>query len=50
MPRVVGGDAAAPGLRFLGFVPRPGQIGYMGREARKAARGIKRELQPSKAA
>jgi cation diffusion facilitator CzcD-associated flavoprotein CzcO len=50
MPRVVGGDAAAPGLRFLGFVPRPGQLGYMGREARKAARGIKRELQPSKAA
>jgi cation diffusion facilitator CzcD-associated flavoprotein CzcO len=50
MPRVVGGDAVAPGLRLLGFVPRPGQLGYMGKEGRKAARGIKRELQSSKAA
>lgn len=43
-PRAVGGEAAAPGLRFLGFVPRPGAIGYMGKEARRAAKGIKREL------
>jgi hypothetical protein len=50
IPRIVGGQAAAPGLRFLGFVPRPGQLGYMGKEARRAARGIKRELQSSKTA
>jgi cation diffusion facilitator CzcD-associated flavoprotein CzcO len=41
-PRAVGGREAAPGLRFLGFVPRPGQIGCMGGEARRAAREITR--------
>jgi cation diffusion facilitator CzcD-associated flavoprotein CzcO len=40
VPRVHGGPAAAPGLRFVGYTPRPGQIGYMGREARRAAREI----------
>jgi cation diffusion facilitator CzcD-associated flavoprotein CzcO len=44
MPRAVGGEPAAPGLWFLGFVPRPGQIGYMGKEAGRAAKAIKREL------
>jgi cation diffusion facilitator CzcD-associated flavoprotein CzcO len=42
-PRIHGGPAAAPGLRFIGFEPRPGQIGYMGREARRAAKEIKAE-------
>jgi hypothetical protein len=42
-PRVHGGKAAAPGLRFIGYLPRPGQIGHMGREAQKAARAIKNE-------
>jgi hypothetical protein len=43
-PRAVGVDAAAPGLRFLGYVPRPGQLGYMAKEAKRAARAIRREL------
>ena len=44
VPRAVGGKPAAPGLRFIGFVPRPGGLGYMGKEARRAAKGIAREL------
>jgi cation diffusion facilitator CzcD-associated flavoprotein CzcO len=48
-PLVHGGPAAAPGLRFLGYWPIPGQIGEMGREARRAAREIKRELDASTA-
>ena len=43
-PRAHGGPAAAPGLRFIGYRPAPGQIGDMGREARRAARAIKSEL------
>lgn len=38
------GRPAAPGLRFIGFVPRPGGLGYMGKEARRAAKAIRREL------
>jgi hypothetical protein len=30
----------APGLRFVGYVPRPAHLGLMGSEAREAARGI----------
>jgi cation diffusion facilitator CzcD-associated flavoprotein CzcO len=41
-PSAVGGGEAAPGLRFIGYVPGPGQIRYMSREARRAARGIAR--------
>jgi cation diffusion facilitator CzcD-associated flavoprotein CzcO len=44
MPRARGRQPAAPGLRFIGYVPRPGGIGYMGKEARRAARAIEREL------
>jgi cation diffusion facilitator CzcD-associated flavoprotein CzcO len=44
VPRVHGGPAAAPGLRFVGYTPRPGQIGYMGREARRAVKEIDDEL------
>ena len=44
LPRVHGGPAALPGLRFLGYWPAPGQIGNMGREARRAARAIKQEV------
>ncbi|HYF26526.1 MAG TPA: NAD(P)/FAD-dependent oxidoreductase [Baekduia sp.] len=44
VPRVVGECAAADGLRFIGYVPRPGGIGYMAKEARRAARAIAREL------
>jgi cation diffusion facilitator CzcD-associated flavoprotein CzcO len=42
-PRVHGGPAAAPGLRFVGYTPVQGQIGLMGREARRAAREISAE-------
>jgi putative flavoprotein involved in K+ transport len=31
---------AAPGLRFVGYIPRPAQLGLMGREAKGAAREI----------
>jgi cation diffusion facilitator CzcD-associated flavoprotein CzcO len=41
-PRVASGREAAPGLRFVGFVPGPGQIRAMAREARRAAREITR--------
>jgi cation diffusion facilitator CzcD-associated flavoprotein CzcO len=43
-PRSRGEEAAAPGLRFIGFVPRPGQLGGMVKEAKRAARAIAREL------
>jgi cation diffusion facilitator CzcD-associated flavoprotein CzcO len=44
VPLVHGGPAAAPGLRFIGYEPRPGQIGYLGAEATRAAKQIKKEL------
>jgi cation diffusion facilitator CzcD-associated flavoprotein CzcO len=44
LPRVHGGPAVAPGLRFIGYQPRPAQIGYVGTEATRAAKQIKREL------
>lgn len=44
MPRARGAKAAAPGLRFIGYVPRPGGLGYMGKEGRRAAKAIVREL------
>ena len=43
LPRVHGGDPAAPGLRFIGYRPQPAQIRHMGREARRAARSVRRE-------
>jgi glycine/D-amino acid oxidase-like deaminating enzyme len=43
-PRAVGPVAAAPGLRFIGYVTRPGALGYMGTEAKRAAKAIAREL------
>jgi cation diffusion facilitator CzcD-associated flavoprotein CzcO len=44
MPRALAQRSAAPGMRFVGYVPRPGGLGYMGKEARRAARAIAREL------
>ena len=44
LPIARGEQPAAPGLRFIGFVPRPGGLAYMGKEARHAARAISREL------
>jgi len=43
-PRVVGEKAAVAGLRFIGYVPRPSQIGASAKQARRAARRIAREL------
>jgi hypothetical protein len=40
VPRVRGGQEAAPGLRFVGYVPKPGHIGLMGAEAKLVAAGI----------
>jgi len=44
VPVVHGGRPAAPGLRFVGYEPRPAHLGYLGAEARVAARGIGHEL------
>ena len=43
-PRVVGEEPAASGLRFVGYIPRPSQIGASAKQARRAARVIAREL------
>jgi cation diffusion facilitator CzcD-associated flavoprotein CzcO len=43
IPRATGAVPAAPGLRFVGFVPLPAQLGYLGKEAKWAARAIVRE-------
>jgi putative flavoprotein involved in K+ transport len=43
-PTVHGGPADPPGLRFIGYRPRPAQVGLVGREGRRAARQVKREL------
>jgi cation diffusion facilitator CzcD-associated flavoprotein CzcO len=43
-PRVVGPEPALPGLRFIGYVPRPAQIGFSAKQARQAAKRIAREL------
>jgi cation diffusion facilitator CzcD-associated flavoprotein CzcO len=40
MPLVHQGEAAADGLRFVGYLPRPAMLGYLGGEARVAAKGI----------
>jgi putative flavoprotein involved in K+ transport len=40
VPRVRGGQPAAPGLWFIGYIPKPGHIGLMGAEAKLAADGI----------
>jgi putative flavoprotein involved in K+ transport len=49
VPRAVLGEAAAPGLRFIGYVPRPAQLGLLGGEARRAAKAIAREMSGSRA-
>ena len=40
MPLDGEGGEVAPGLRFVGFVYRPGLTGYVGRTARRVARDI----------
>lgn len=50
VPRVVGGREAAPGLRFVGFDPVPGQIRRAGLEAKRAAGEIRRSSGPARPA
>jgi cation diffusion facilitator CzcD-associated flavoprotein CzcO len=50
LPRAIGPRPAAEGLRFIGYLPRPGGLGYMGNEARRAARAIHRELREGRPA
>jgi cation diffusion facilitator CzcD-associated flavoprotein CzcO len=40
VPRVVDGGEAAPGLRFIGYMPIPAQLRHSGRLARRAAKAI----------
>jgi cation diffusion facilitator CzcD-associated flavoprotein CzcO len=48
VPAVLAPQPAAPGLRFAGFLVRPGALGYMGKQARRSARAIARELRGSR--
>jgi cation diffusion facilitator CzcD-associated flavoprotein CzcO len=49
LPRARGERAAASGLRFIGYVPRPGGLGYAGKEAKRAAKAIASELRSPRA-
>jgi cation diffusion facilitator CzcD-associated flavoprotein CzcO len=49
-PRALEGRTAAPGLRFVGYVPRPAQMWHMAGEARRAAKIIAREMSGSPSA
>ena len=40
VPQPPTGDEAAPGLRFIGYLPRPAHIGLIAREATYAAKAI----------
>jgi cation diffusion facilitator CzcD-associated flavoprotein CzcO len=44
VPAALAPGPVAPGLRFLGYVPRPGAIGYTSKVATRTAREIVREL------
>jgi cation diffusion facilitator CzcD-associated flavoprotein CzcO len=50
MPKVIAPLPAAPGLRFGGYVVRPGGLGYMGKQARRSAKAIARELRGTRSA
>jgi cation diffusion facilitator CzcD-associated flavoprotein CzcO len=49
MPLDGDGGEVAPGLRFVGYVPRPGLTGYVGRTARRVAREVARSAPPARA-
>jgi cation diffusion facilitator CzcD-associated flavoprotein CzcO len=42
-PRVFAAEAAAPGLRFVGYLHIPAQLRYSGKEATRVAKAIARE-------
>ncbi len=50
MPKVIAPLPAARGLRFGGYVVRPGGLGYMGKQARRSAKAIARELRGTRSA
>ena len=43
-PNAIGPRPAADGLRFIGYIPRPSQIGATVKQAKRAARAIAGEL------
>jgi cation diffusion facilitator CzcD-associated flavoprotein CzcO len=43
VPRALDGAAAAPGLRFVGYMPLPAQMRHTGLEAKRAAKAVARE-------
>jgi hypothetical protein len=45
IPTARGEEPAADGMRFIGYVPRPGGLGYAANEAKRAAKAIASELQ-----
>jgi cation diffusion facilitator CzcD-associated flavoprotein CzcO len=47
VPRARGPQPAAPGLRFIGYVPRPAQLAYAVTQAKQAAKAIARDLHTS---
>jgi hypothetical protein len=47
VPHRQGAEAALPGLRFIGFTARPAALGYMGKQAKRAAKAIAKELRPA---
>ena len=49
-PKVRAPEPAAEGLRFVGYLPRPAALGHMAKEARGAAKAIKRELRRARKA
>jgi cation diffusion facilitator CzcD-associated flavoprotein CzcO len=44
VPRAFAAEAAAPGLRFVGYLHFPAQLRYSGKEAKRTAKAIAREL------
>lgn len=50
MPTESTGAEALPGLRFVGYVYRPGLTGYVGRQARRVAPGIAAHARASRRA
>ena len=44
VPRARHGEGAMRGLRFVGYLPRPAHIGYIGGEAKRVATAIAQEI------
>jgi hypothetical protein len=44
VPKSIGVDPAAPGLRFIGFLSRPGLISFVAKQSQHVAEHIADEL------